>query len=40
MVKEKVSPEEKKELKRLKREALRGECVPFEDALKKHGESE
>ena len=32
---EKVSPEEMKELKALKREALRGECVPLEEALKK-----
>ena len=34
---EKVSPEEMKELKALKREALRGECVPLEEVLKKHG---
>jgi hypothetical protein len=33
---EKVSPEEMKELKALKREALRGECVPLEEVLKKH----
>jgi hypothetical protein len=26
-----------KELKALKREALRGECVPLEEVLKKHG---
>jgi hypothetical protein len=31
---EKVSPEEMKELKALKREALRGECVPLEGVLK------
>lgn len=34
---EKVSPEEVKELKALKREALRGECVPLAELLKKHG---
>jgi len=34
---EKVSPEEVKELKALRREALRGECVPLEGVLKKHG---
>lgn len=34
---EKASPEEIKELKALKREALRGECVSLEDVLKKHG---
>jgi hypothetical protein len=34
---EKVSPEEMKALKALKREALRGECVPLEEVLKKHG---
>ena len=34
---EKVSAEEIKELKALKREALRGECVPWEEVLKKHG---
>ena len=34
---EKVSPEEMKELRALKREALRGECVPLEEVLKKHG---
>ncbi|MEM3378957.1 MAG: hypothetical protein QXV09_00430 [Candidatus Bathyarchaeia archaeon] len=33
---EKVSPEEMKELKALKREALRGECVPLEEVLEKH----
>ena len=33
---EKVSPEEIKELKALRREALRGECVPLEEVLKKH----
>jgi len=32
--KEKVSPEETKELKALKREALRGEYVPLEDVAK------
>ena len=32
--KEKVSPEEMKELKALRREALRGECVPLEDVAK------
>ena len=34
---EKVRPEEMKELKALRREALRGECVPLEEVLKKHG---
>jgi len=34
---EKVSHEEMKDLKVLKREALRGECVPLEEVLKKHG---
>ena len=34
---EKVSPEEMKELKALKREALRGECVPLEEVLERHG---
>jgi len=34
---EKVSPEEKEELKSLKKEALRGESVPLEEVLKKHG---
>jgi hypothetical protein len=34
---EKISPEEMKELETLKTEALRGECVPFEEVLKKHG---
>ncbi len=34
---EKVSPKEMKELKTLKNEALKGECVPFEEVLKKHG---
>ena len=34
---EKVSPEEVKELKALRREALRGECVPLEEVLMKHG---
>jgi len=34
---EKVSPEEMKELKALRREALRGEYVPLEEVLKKHG---
>ena len=33
---EKVNPEEMKELKTLKREALRGECVSMEEVLKKH----
>ena len=32
--KEKVSPDEMKELKARKREALRGECVPLEDVAK------
>ena len=36
--KEKVSLEETNELKTRKKEALRGECVPLEDVLKKHGE--
>jgi predicted transcriptional regulator len=34
---EEVSPEEMKELNALKREAERGECVPLEEVLKKHG---
>jgi len=34
---EKQHPEETKELKTLKQEALRGECVPLEEVLKKHG---
>jgi hypothetical protein len=34
---EKVTPEELRELKWLKKEALSGECVSFEDVLKKHG---
>jgi len=34
---EEASPEEMKELKALRKEALRGECVSFEDVLKKHG---
>ncbi|MCW4007491.1 MAG: hypothetical protein NWF09_02190 [Candidatus Bathyarchaeota archaeon] len=34
---DKVYAEEMKELKALKREALRGECVPLEEVLKKHG---
>ena len=34
---EKVSPTEMKELKALKNEALKGECIPFEEVLKKHG---
>ncbi len=34
---EKVTSEEVKELKALKKEALSGECVSFEEVLKKHG---
>lgn len=34
---EKVSRREMKELEVLKNEALKGECVPFEEVLKKHG---
>jgi hypothetical protein len=34
---EKVSPEEIKELKALKREAMRGECVSLQEVLKAHG---
>jgi hypothetical protein len=34
---EKVSPKEMKELEVLKNEALKGECIPFEEVLKKHG---
>jgi hypothetical protein len=34
---EKVTPEELRELVALKKEALSGECVCFEDVLKKHG---
>lgn len=34
---EKVTPEELRELKALKKEALSGECVSFEDVLEKHG---
>ena len=33
---EKVTPKEIKELKTLKKEALKGECIPFEEVLKKH----
>jgi hypothetical protein len=33
---EKVTPEELRELKTLKKEALSGECISFEDVLKKH----
>jgi uncharacterized protein len=35
--KEKVNSEEMNELKALKQEALRGECVPLEEVLKKQG---
>jgi hypothetical protein len=34
---EEVSPKEVKELKIQRKEALSGECVSFEDVLKKHG---
>ena len=34
---EKVTSEEMRELKVLKKEALSGECVCFEDVLKRHG---
>lgn len=34
---EEVTPEEVKELKILRKEALSGKCVSFEDVLKKHG---
>jgi len=34
---EKISPNEMKELKVLKNEALKGECVTFDEVLKKHG---
>ena len=34
---EKIAPEEMEELETLKQEALRGECVPLEEVLKKHG---
>ena len=34
---EKITPEEMEELEALKQEALRGECVPLEEVLKKHG---
>lgn len=34
---EKVSPEEMKELKALRREALRGECVSLEEVKRKYG---
>ncbi len=34
---EKVNPEEIKELEALKKEALQGESVSFEEVLKKHG---
>ncbi len=34
---EKVTPQEMKELKALKKEALQGECISFEEVLKKHG---
>ena len=36
---EEVNPKEMKELKALRKEALSGECVSFEDVLKKHGAS-
>jgi hypothetical protein len=32
-----LETEEMKELKALRKEALSGECVSFEDVLKKHG---
>ena len=35
---EEVTSEELRELKAFKKEALSGECVSFEDVLKKHGE--
>jgi len=34
---EKIAPEEMEELETLKQEALRCECVPLEEVLKKHG---
>jgi hypothetical protein len=34
---EEVNPEEIEELKILKEEALRGECVSLEEVMKKHG---
>jgi hypothetical protein len=34
---EKISSEEMKELEALKHEAEKGECVPLEEVLKKHG---
>ena len=34
---EKVTPEELREIKALKKEALSGECVCFEAVLKKYG---
>ena len=34
---EKITPEEMTELEALKQEAMRGECVPLEEVLKKHG---
>jgi hypothetical protein len=36
---EEVNPKEIKELKALRKEALSGECISFEDLLKKHGAS-
>jgi len=33
---EQVSPEEMKELKVLRRQALHGECISLEEVLKKH----
>jgi Zn-dependent M32 family carboxypeptidase len=34
---EEISPEERKELREIEKEMERGECVPLEEVLKKHG---
>jgi Zn-dependent M32 family carboxypeptidase len=34
---EEISPEERKELREIEKEMKRGECVPLEEVLKKHG---
>ena len=34
---EEISPEERKELREIEKEMERGECVPLEEVIKKHG---
>ena len=34
---EKLTPQEIREIEVLKNEALKGNCVPYEEVLKKHG---